>query len=96
MPSNFTLEQNYPNPFNPSTNIQFALPQSGYVTLEIFSITGEKVGVLISEELSAGRYNYEWNGSNLPSGIYFYRITIHSDNLQVDSFIETKKMILLK
>jgi hypothetical protein len=89
MPSNFTLEQNYPNPFNPNTNIQFELPQSGFVTLEIFNITGEKVGVLISEELSSGRYNYEWNGSNLPSGIYFYK-------LQVDSFIESKKMILLK
>jgi hypothetical protein len=88
-PSSFLLEQNYPNPFNPSTNIQFALPQSGYVTLEVFSVTGERVDVLISEELSAGKCNYEWNGSNLTSGIYFYK-------LQVGSFIETKKMVLMR
>jgi hypothetical protein len=88
-PSSFLMEQNYPNPFNPSTNIQFALPQSGYVTLEIFSITGERVDVLISEELNAGKYNYEWNGSNLTSGIYFYQFT--AKNLK-----ETKKMILIK
>ena len=88
-PMSFLLEQNYPNPFNPSTSIQFALPQSGYVTLEIFSVTGERVDVLISEELNAGKYNYEWNGSNLTSGIYFYRIN-------AGSFVETRKMILLK
>jgi hypothetical protein len=88
-PNSFLMEQNYPNPFNPITNIQFALPQSGYVTLEIFSVTGERVDVLISEELNAGKYNYEWSGSNLTSGIYFYR-------LNVGSFVETRKMILLK
>jgi hypothetical protein len=88
-PMNFMLDQNYPNPFNPSTNIQFALPQSGFVTLEIFSVTGERVDVLFSEELSAGKYNYEWNGSNLTSGIYFYR-------LNAGNFVETRKMILLK
>ena len=89
IPKEFMLEQNYPNPFNPSTNIQFALPQSGFVKLEIFSLTGERVDVLISEELSAGKYNYEWNGSNLTSGIYFYR-------LNTGSFIETRKMLLIK
>ncbi|MCU0343723.1 MAG: YCF48-related protein [Ignavibacterium sp.] len=87
--NDFVLEQNYPNPFNPSTNIQFALPQSGFVTLEIFSVTGERVDVLFSEELSAGKYNYEWNGSNLTSGIYFYR-------LNAGNFVKTRKMILLK
>jgi hypothetical protein len=87
--NDFNLYQNYPNPFNPSTNIKFALPQSGYVTLEVFGVTGERVDVLISEELNAGKYNYEWNGSNLTSGIYFYR-------LNAGSFVETRKMILLK
>jgi len=85
----YSLLQNYPNPFNPSTNIQFALPQSGLVTLEVFNITGEKVDVLISEELNAGKYNYEWNGSDLTSGIYFYK-------LQAGSFVKTKKMTLMK
>ena len=87
--NDFNLFQNYPNPFNPSTTIQFALPQSGYVTLEVFSVTGERVDVLISEELNAGKYNYEWNGSNLTSGIYFYRLI-------AGNFIETRKMLLLK
>lgn len=88
-PMSFLLEQNYPNPFNPSTNIQFALPQSGYVTLEILNVTGERVDVLISEELNAGNYNYEWNAANLTSGIYFYQ-------LNAGSFVETRKMVLLK
>lgn len=87
--SDYNLSQNYPNPFNPNTNIQFALPQSGFVTLEVFNVTGERVDILISEELNAGKYNYEWNGSNLTSGIYFYR-------LNAGSFVETRKMILLK
>ena len=89
IPLEFMLEQNYPNPFNPSTNIHFSLPQSGFVKLEIFSITGESVDVLISTELNAGKYNYEWNGSNLTSGMYFYR-------LNTGNFVETKKMLLIK
>ena len=89
IPNRYELSQNYPNPFNPSTNIQFALPQSGFVKLEIFNITGERVDVLISTELNAGKYNYEWNGSNLTSGIYLYR-------LDTGSFVETRKMLLIK
>ena len=87
--TSFELQQNYPNPFNPSTNIQFALPQSSLVTLEVFNLLGERVGVLVSEELDAGTYNYNWDATNLTSGIYFYK-------LQSGSFIETKKMILLR
>lgn len=87
--ADFSLNQNYPNPFNPSTIIQFAIPQSSFVTLEVFNALGEKVNVLVSEELDAGTYNYEWNASNFTSGMYFYR-------LQTADFIETKKMILMK
>jgi len=89
LPTEFVLEQNYPNPFNPSTNIQFAIPQSSFVTLEVFNAIGESVGVLVSEELNAGTYNYDWNASNLTSGIYFYTI-------QAGEFVETKKMLLVK
>ena len=89
IPNRYELSQNFPNPFNPSTNIQFSLPQSGFIKLEIFSITGERVDVLISEELNAGKYNYQWNGSNLTSGIYLYR-------LSTGSFVETRKMLLIK
>jgi len=87
--TNYELQQNYPNPFNPSTNIQFSVPQSSYVTLEVYNLVGERVGILVSEQLSAGTYNYDWNASNLTSGIYFYR-------LQAADFVETKKMMLLK
>lgn len=87
--SNFELEQNYPNPFNPSTNIKFALPQTFFITLEIFNSLGERVSILVSQELNAGTYNYDWNASNLTSGIYFYK-------LQAGNLNETKKMILLK
>ncbi len=85
----YNLQQNYPNPFNPSTTIKFALPTPGFVTLSIFNILGEKVATLVSEELTAGSYKYEWDATELTSGIYFYRI-------QAGSFVETKKMILLK
>ncbi|RPI75252.1 MAG: T9SS C-terminal target domain-containing protein [Ignavibacteriales bacterium] len=88
-PMSFLLEQNYPNPFNPNTNIQFALPQSGYVTLEVFNAIGENIGILVSEELGVGSYNYNWDASGFTSGIYFYQLT--TGNLK-----ETKKMILLK
>ncbi len=87
--TSYELSQNYPNPFNPSTTIQFALPQAAFVSLEVFNIVGERVDVLVSQELNSGKYNYEWNGLTLTSGVYFYR-------LQAGSFVETRKMILLK
>jgi|WetSurMetagenome_2_1015567.scaffolds.fasta_scaffold05047_6 hypothetical protein len=88
-PNNITLEQNYPNPFNPSTTIEFSIPEQSFVNLEIFNSIGEKISTVISEELSAGSYKYLWNASNLPSGVYFYR-------LQSKSFIKTNEMLLLK
>ncbi len=89
LPDDFQLSQNYPNPFNPSTNINFSIPKSGYVNLEIYDITGERVAVLVSEELTAGSYNYSWDASSLSSGIYFYKITS-------GAFTDIKKMILIK
>ncbi len=85
----YSLSQNYPNPFNPTTKINFSLPQSGFVTLEVYSITGERVAELISQEMASGRYNYEWNASYLSSGVYIYRI-------KAGNFSDIKKMILLK
>jgi hypothetical protein len=87
--TSFSLSQNYPNPFNPNTNIRFALPQTAFVTLEVFNVVGERVDILVSGELNAGEYNFEWNGLKLTSGVYFYR-------LQAGNFVGTKKMILLK
>jgi hypothetical protein len=89
IPSDYILGQNYPNPFNPTTTIQFSIPKQSFVKLEVFNALGEKVTILVSEELNAGNYNYEWNATNLPSGIYFYR-------LSTIEFVQTKKLVLLK
>ncbi|MFQ5453487.1 MAG: T9SS type A sorting domain-containing protein, partial [Candidatus Zixiibacteriota bacterium] len=89
LPKEFSLTQNYPNPFNPSTIIEFALPKSGPVKLEVYNILGQTVNTLIDKTLGAGKHQVEFNASELPSGIYFYRL-IHQDGS------ETKKMILVK
>jgi len=90
-PYNFQLYQNYPNPFNPITTIKYELPERSLVTLKVFDVLGNELATLISEEKSAGEYKIELDASkyNLSSGIYFYR-------LQSGSFVNTKKMILLK
>ncbi|RPI74053.1 MAG: T9SS C-terminal target domain-containing protein [Ignavibacteriales bacterium] len=88
-PDNYILHQNYPNPFNPSTTIQFALPNESFTKIEIFNSLGEKVSTLVSENLSAGTYKYEWNAEGLPGGVYFYRIS-------TENFKQTKKLMLLK
>ena len=94
LPENFELYQNYPNPFNPETNISFDLPAASSVRLTIFNILGEKVNVLIDENLPAGNHTVSWNGQTednrmAGSGIYFYR-------LETDQHQQTKKMMLLK
>jgi uncharacterized delta-60 repeat protein len=89
LPENFELSQNYPNPFNPTTTIQFSLPQAGDVTLKVYNLLGEEVKTLINEYKQIGNHSIQFNANNLASGIYFYR-------LQAGSFIETKKMILMK
>ena len=89
IPDQYTLSQNYPNPFNPNTTIKFSTPNSNFITLRILNALGEEVDVLLNEVLSSGNYEVEWNASGLPSGVYFYQ-------LKTESFIETKKMILMK
>jgi hypothetical protein len=85
----FQLSQNYPNPFNPSTTIKYQVPKTSVVTLKIFDILGRKIAFLVNEQKPAGTYSIQWDASNIPSGVYFYR-------LHAGSFIETKRMILLK
>ncbi len=94
LPKNFSLSQNYPNPFNPSTMIEFHLPTKSFVTIEVYNLLGQQVRQLVSQDLSAGSYQVEWdgkssNGTQTSSGIYFYRIV-------TEDFSETKKMLLLK
>ncbi|MCW8806322.1 MAG: T9SS type A sorting domain-containing protein, partial [Ignavibacteriaceae bacterium] len=76
-------------PFNPSTSIKFGIPEVSKVKLILFNLLGEEVATLVNEEKTAGYYTVEFNASNLPSGIYFYR-------LQAGKFAETKKMMLMK
>ena len=83
------LLQNYPNPFNPSTTISFSLPKRSFVSLKIYDVIGREIATIVSEELSAGTYSRQWTAESFTSGIYFYR-------LEAGSFIETKKLILLR
>ena len=88
IPSKFELCQNFPNPFNPSTSITYNVPQRADVSLKIIDVLGRVVAVLFEGMRAPGHYELRWN-SNVPSGIYFYR-------LQAGEFVDTKKMILLK
>lgn len=85
----FSFSQNYPNPFNPITTITFTLPLKSSVTLEVFDSLGQKVAKIYSGEMLPGTYSRQWNAEGLPSGEYFLR-------LQARSYIETKKLVLLK
>jgi hypothetical protein len=101
LPTEFSLEQNYPNPFNPSTKIRYAVPQNvnsekPNVSLILYDILGNEIATLVNEQKAPGFYEVNLNASSLASGVYFYRIAIHSDKIQAGSFVETKKMILMK
>jgi len=96
IPDKFALLQNYPNPFNSSTFISYQLPTNGFVELTIYSITGQKIATLVSEQQQAGNYRFEWDGNELASGVYFYRLVANDPNGKGKSFVDTKKLILLK
>ena len=85
----FILSQNYPNPFNPTTKINYSIHQSTQVTVKLFDILGNEIETLVNEEKSVGTYELIWNAATLPSGVYFYQ-------LRAGTFVETKKMVLMK
>ena len=89
VPASFSLGQNYPNPFNPTTTIRYGLPQGSHVTLTLFNTLGQQVAALVNENQDAGSYEVKFDGTNLGSGVYFYR-------LQAGSFVETKRLLLLR
>jgi len=89
LPNEYHLEQNVPNPFNPVTEIRFSLPEASQVNLEIFNIMGQLVKTLINDRLEAGHHSFKWDAGSYASGIYFTR-------LRAGTFVDTKKMILLK
>lgn len=87
-PSHFEIS-NYPNPFNPTTTFRFALPETAFVTLNIYNITGQQIATLVDRQLEVGYHTCEWDASNFASGIYFYQI-------KAGMHFETKKILLLK
>jgi predicted nucleotidyltransferase len=89
IPTEYQLDQNYPNPFNPATTIKYSIPDFSQVTIKVFDILGNEVETLVNEQKPAGFYEVNFNAKHLSSGVYFYRI-------QAGSFINTKKMILMK
>jgi aminopeptidase N len=89
IPVQYNLSQNYPNPFNPSTTIEYSIPQSGTVTLKVFNVLGKEVATLVNGQNEAGKHIVNFDATNFNSGVYFYKI-------EAGSFVETKKMILLK
>ena len=89
MPNIFYLSQNYPNPFNPETRIEYTLPEQQNVSLRVYSILGELVQELVNEVKPAGSYTVTFDASELPSGVYVYR-------LQTENFSANRKMTVLK
>jgi hypothetical protein len=89
IPIHYELSQNYPNPFNPVTHIKFGIPQASPVKIEIFNLLGQRVDIILDTFLASGYYVINYNASDLPSGIYLYR-------LESDGFTEIKRMVLLK
>lgn len=89
IPQSFQLYQNYPNPFNPETNIRFQIADFAFVSLKVYDVLGNEIATLVNVEKLAGNYKVEFDGTGLPSGIYFYQ-------LWAGSFYQTKKMLLLK
>lgn len=89
IPNDYGLKQNYPNPFNPTTTIDYSVPKQSFVCLEVFDQLGRKLQTLVNKEQASGNYQVEFQTKNLPSGVYYYRLTSANYN-------DTKKMIILK
>ncbi|MFC2093440.1 T9SS type A sorting domain-containing protein, partial [Bacteroidota bacterium] len=88
-PLSYKLYNNYPNPFNPVTQIKYQIPKSSYVSLKVYDLLGREIATLVKDKLNAGNYEVVFNGSNLASGVYIYK-------LQAGDFVDVKKMVLIK
>jgi hypothetical protein len=89
IPKVFELSQNYPNPFNPVTRINYSVPKQSLVTMKVFDVLGREVVTLVNEQLKPGYYSVDFNGSNLASGVYFYK-------MEAGTFNDVKRLILIK
>ena len=92
---NFFLFQNYPNPFNPVTNLEFGISKLGFISLKVYDIQGKEITTIVNSKLNPGTYKYEFNGSNLNSGVYFYVLRV-TDEKSGQIFSEAKNMVLVK
>jgi hypothetical protein len=89
IPNNYSLSQNYPNPFNPTTTIKYAIPERSFVELKVYNALGQEVTTLVNQEQDTGFYEVSIKAAHLSSGVYLYK-------LKAGTYVETKKMILLK
>ena len=89
IPVTWYLKQNYPNPFNPVTRIEYGLPESGAVTIDIYNVSGQKVDTILDEHKKAGNHSVIWNSADLSTGVYFYKI-------KAGKFETVKKAVLIK
>ena len=91
------MYQNYPNPFNPVTSINYDLPVTGFIKLNIYDILGKEIAVLVNEKQTAGKYKVTWDASSYPSGVYFYKLTVSDPSAGSGlRYSATKKMVLIK
>ncbi len=101
-PKSYSLYQNYPNPFNPITKIMFDIPplrggREMITKLFVYDVLGREVAILVNQEQKPGKFKVEWDASNYPSGVYFYRLTVGDPSASSgSSFTQTKKMVLIK
>ena len=93
LPTSYAISQNYPNPFNPATKIDFELPYDSKVSIILYDISGREIAKIVNEQIAAGYHNVQFNGANLSSGMYFYRINADGNG---QNYVSTKKMVMLK
>lgn len=89
LPNEYRLYQNYPNPFNPTTTVGYTIPISGFVQLKVYNVLGQEVAMLVNQSQAVGKYSTQFDASNLPSGVYFYK-------LESGDFVKVNKMLLLR
>jgi hypothetical protein len=101
-PTEFRLYQNFPNPFNPTTSIRFDLPVEGIVTIKVYDLLDRELAVLVNRErVTSGSHSVEFRGDNLPSGVYFYRISVETtaeptSGTSRRQYSEMKKMVMIR
>ena len=96
LPATYGLGQNYPNPFNPSTEIRYQMPEAGWVTLKVFDVLGREITSLVNEAEQPGEYAVQWNAGGISSGVYIYRFSATSFDKPSKSFVQVRKMLLLR